>query len=866
MRTHSSPPAPLIKSAQDYGGRGWLVLPVHTPTDEGCSCRRENCQTPGKHPRLDDWLSVASADADTIGDWWAQWPDANIGIAFGRDTGLVDIEVDPRSGGPDNLEKLEAILGPLPPTLQYVSGGGGTHSLFLYPDGASIGKATHVGRKLLGLGRDEPTGIDVISDGGQAVAPPSLHASGRRYAWVDADAIPAELPAEWIEFLAKKDVTPTARGKAEAFLEKGSEVLDDITIEKAQEILGVIDPSLDYHTWLLIGQALKVQFPYEEPEALEIFDAWSKGSSEKYPGRRNIERQWRHLGKHNGSGNVVTFRSVIKIAKECGWAPASAPHAAETSPSDRQRLRENDAALRRDFLRRLSKAIDDEDLSEITGEIRTLELFDATREALSDAYLDAFNRIHPAKKITKATATALLSDEGEREARAKELAEESAFYEPYVYVGEQKMGAFFCTKTGQEISVKVFDDLYSAHLVTPIRRAQGNISPIYLPSDLVLNCNLVEKVTGIRYMPGEERIYEENGRRYVNRYTPPLVGVSDPDLFDEREEEAIHAIISHFDWMLGKPHADQLIKFLAYLGQNPGKRVRWCYTIIGPEGIGKSFAGAIASILLGPQNVKTIGPSTLSHTNFNGWAEGHQLNVIEEIKVDGMNKWEVMNSIKASITNDFIDVHAKGQESREVRNTASFLAFTNFENALAIRKDDRRYYIAHTVFHSDAFLGDLGGEKAAVQYFRRLFGLLEEYPEAVRGWLRSVDCSDFTPERAPRTREKEWMVDASTGDLESAIGRVIADDKIDTVTSLAIDLDTLKAALEMDAEAGRHSGQAISRILRDMRYIPAYGQPIDPLKTGRLSRWYVHPDNCRSARKPWTGEEVFTAIRRLLGK
>jgi len=47
--------------------------------------------------------------------------------------------------------------------------------------------------------RDDLSGIDLRGDGGFVVAPPSVHASGHRYQWVDGkgldDLPPAELPS-----------------------------------------------------------------------------------------------------------------------------------------------------------------------------------------------------------------------------------------------------------------------------------------------------------------------------------------------------------------------------------------------------------------------------------------------------------------------------------------------------------------------------------------------------------------------------------------------------------------------------------------------------------------------------------------------
>jgi len=41
-----------MRAALRYAALGWRVLPLHTPDASGvCSCGREDCPKPGKHPR-----------------------------------------------------------------------------------------------------------------------------------------------------------------------------------------------------------------------------------------------------------------------------------------------------------------------------------------------------------------------------------------------------------------------------------------------------------------------------------------------------------------------------------------------------------------------------------------------------------------------------------------------------------------------------------------------------------------------------------------------------------------------------------------------------------------------------------------------
>jgi hypothetical protein len=163
-------------AAIGYTRLGWPVIPLHTIRDRRCTCGRSICDSPGKHPRLAAWPSQATTDARTIRDWWARWPAANVGIVTGN--GLVVLDSDPRHGGDTSLAELERAHGP--ETVRVLTGGGGLHLYFAVdqPIGNRAGLAP---------------GIDLRGDGGFVVAPPSLHASGRRYAW-ELGASPDDVP------------------------------------------------------------------------------------------------------------------------------------------------------------------------------------------------------------------------------------------------------------------------------------------------------------------------------------------------------------------------------------------------------------------------------------------------------------------------------------------------------------------------------------------------------------------------------------------------------------------------------------------------------------------------------------------------
>lgn len=144
-------------AALDYLARGWSVVPVR----------------PREKRPLIAWQAYQHVRprAEDVRDWFGRWPEANVAIVTGAVSGLVVLDVDPKHGGDASLSRLEREHGPLPFTVEAVSGGGGRHLYFAHPGG-------HV-RNQVGLA----PGIDLRADGGVIIAPPSVHPSGARYGW-----------------------------------------------------------------------------------------------------------------------------------------------------------------------------------------------------------------------------------------------------------------------------------------------------------------------------------------------------------------------------------------------------------------------------------------------------------------------------------------------------------------------------------------------------------------------------------------------------------------------------------------------------------------------------------------------------------
>jgi len=167
------------------------------------------CQPRGKEPVTDNGLHSATTDPERVRSWWRAVAECNIGVATGVVSGVFVLDID-GEGGEGSLLKLESEHGALPPTIEAITGKG-RHCYFRIGEhGAVKNSAGQIA-----------TGLDIRGDGGYVIAPPSIHPSGRPYAWsVDTTRDFADAP-DWLHTL----ISTNSNGKAGKPLEHWHKVL-----------------------------------------------------------------------------------------------------------------------------------------------------------------------------------------------------------------------------------------------------------------------------------------------------------------------------------------------------------------------------------------------------------------------------------------------------------------------------------------------------------------------------------------------------------------------------------------------------------------------------------------------------------------
>lgn len=268
----------------------------------------------------------------------------------------------------------------------------------------------------------------------------------------------------------------------------------------------------------------------------------------------------------------------------------------------------------------------------------------------------------------------------------------------------------------------------------------------------------------VDYRPGDwSRVKRDTkgGRLLMNMWRPGPVHSGEWDgLADDRKAVTMwYTLAEHL--FPNEQERETLFDWMAYLVQHPGVKPNW-HPLIGGHVHGTGKDSLFTPLVRGlGDNARTIRNSDLEG-EWTWWAENVQLVTVSEIT--SFERKAVMNRLKSYMATppETVEINKKGVPQYEIPNLFAIVMFTNNEDAVALERFDRRFYVLWT----DA--GVL--PESFYEEYHRHVTYSDQGAAAVMRELMARDLSSFSVKgNAPSTSAKEEMRRAALGQVEGTL-------------------------------------------------------------------------------------------------
>lgn len=537
---------------------------------------------------------------------------------------------------------------------------------------------------------------------------------------------------------------------------------------------------LAYDDWLKVGQALHHQYLGSDV-GFDLWVSWSALSSKH--DARMMRKKYNSFGKW--SGVRVTMASVCWHVKQQGGVVASV--------FDTLRAEAQAVAGYSDYLA-LKKRICAMNESVLHDDMRSTLAADIVAACGKDLGL------------TKAEVKKAFCFGGSFEKSGDVVPASPDWLNDWVYV--EKLCEFANTRLNYSIKREAFNAKYN--------RMEDVKSAEMLASDYALTCCELLTCVDKMYWPSFGVTFEYDNKLMLNSYVES--GYKAVEITDNNKH-AIDLFLAHINNILsGEREQRILLDWLAYVVQNAGKRINWAILLQGAQGTGKSYFAKVLEWVLG-SNAKSLDPSALGE-RFTGWAHGAVVNIVEEIRIKGDDKWRIMDRLKPFITNSMIQIEEKGRDHRTVPNFTNYLLLTNYKDALPITNDDRRFCVMYGRIQNEQELFDyFGGRDATGDYFEHLFAESEKHAGVIKTFLLKYKISDDfkASGRAPDTNSRRLMIQASVSPEQCTVEDLINKHECGVVNGSVLDVTWLNELCAIDGDVLPPT-RTLGHILTDIGY------------------------------------------------
>lgn len=791
---------------RDICSNGFTIVPIY-PHDSGK-------QGAGKRPIGKDWEKTVNSEA-RVDAWAEKYPTSGIGILT-KNTPAVDIDILDKEASEYMANWVAMNIGLAPCRI-----GKDPKKLFLFQCEETFTKVKSAVWED-DFGADHA--VEILADGQQFVAFGIHPDTEKEYRWVGVDNptnMFARLDLEVITLDQAREIADEfdryAKERGWSMKRRpinGSDAVDvadeddwaaNADIRKwegdyitLREIVMKYPNPENYDSWITVLSALQLSCN-DQTEAKEIARDWSMQAN-NYDDDA-FEEKWEKGFSHKAH-KLVTLGSIIKVVKDI----------------EKAEVEEKQVEFKEGFESCTTMA----DWNDWADSLRKVKVFGHDRRVIVEIASKKYQQINGS----------VLNRDSKKELLGYDVSSGTKPHWLRDFVFSEKNDCIVRRKTNDHILKGAFDFAYQKYCIVGDTKFKPTVfaSEVY-PVPVVHDCMYYPAMHGD--MPdtmwrmqdgllGPEFFYDAEGRMWLNSFRPETLPEAATKL-SKLDKKAIN-IIKDFLIVLFPSDKERgyVMDWLAWIIQNPTKRINYSLLVRGAHGSGKSSLGKMMEVMLGSPNVDYVS-NTVMNGRFSDWAEGHILKIVEEV-YDKSDRFSAVERQKEFISNDSFQVEPKGFKARRVINTSSKLMFTNHFNALPLDKNQRRYLVVSTQAENyldmASVYGDTGERDA---FFRNVHQALDNHGPAIKRFFMEWQVSDTFNHKghAPQDTDAfDIMSDAANDGLSASIAQMMEDGNTVGVNKDIIFSPSLRDAIIGISDGEMPKTTRLKNILMELGFRP----------------------------------------------
>ena len=496
----------------------------------------------------------------------------------------------------------------------------------------------------------------------------------------------------------------------------------DLTVADIADVFEHLDPDMPYPEWVGVAAALRHQFRTEDSahEAYDLFDTWSAGGT-KYHGRDATYAKWQAVKPEAAGRRSRTIRCVFYTAQQAGWKNTRVLAVTQQTYADWLAAETDVTGICEEACKRIAA-------TPFRTEITEALMIEQARRRVKELKGPSVTKETFQKQI-KAEVSKMKREAADAPTPGK-IDNMPGWMRPFCFCGPSNKFIHMGLPEGVGSYAPAAFDMNFSREMTPDPAAPPN-TPKMRASTFAMEVCQIKRVHGCVYDPrqgGDDSFFEDGEATYFNLYNKASVPAED----EHNSKRAGQIFTRHLRYLIREEEYVQImLEFFARIVQQPGQKIIWVPCIQSAQGAGKGLLGSLIGSAIGEPNVGVVEGTTIFAGPWNDWAFGKQFILINELRIAGHSREDMMNRLKSFCTDPFIPRTAKFENTGKSPNVANALAFTNFHNALAPERTERRWFVLKSPIQT----ADQVEELRKSGHFAELMRMASEFGGALRHFL-----------------------------------------------------------------------------------------------------------------------------------